>query len=55
MAYGGRSDWGMVGLAVWVFFQGRYVSTAKALSLWIPFLIVVVLALGLGLGVGTRR
>lgn len=56
MGYGGRTDWGMVGLAAWVFFAGKHVSVGRALALWLPSLIVaaVVLALVFGLGGGRK-
>ena len=52
MSYGGRSDWGMVALAAWVFVWGKYVSTGRAVSLWLPWIIVVAVVIGLSVGVG---
>jgi hypothetical protein len=51
MRYGGRTDWNMVTLAAWLFFQGKYVSTPRTVAMWLPFLVVVLMVLGLRYGV----
>ena len=53
LGYGGRTDWGMVGLAAWVFFSGRHVSAGRALALWLPSIIVAALVLALYFGLGS--
>lgn len=55
MGYGGRSDWGMVGLAAWLFFSGKHVSPGRALALWLPALVAAALVLGLVFGLGGAR
>lgn len=42
MGYGGLDrNWNMVSLALWMFVSGQYVSTSRALAMWLPFLILV--------------
>ena len=41
MRYAGRSDWGQVELAAWVFFRGRYVSAWAVLQTWLPLALIV--------------
>lgn len=41
MRYMGRTDWNMVNLAAWLFFRGKYVSFARAVATWLPFLLLV--------------
>lgn len=41
MRWHGRDDWGMVGLAAWMFFSGRYTSAYAAVQTWAPFVVLV--------------
>lgn len=41
MKYDGSTKWNMVRLAGWMFFCGKYVSFARALQTWLPFLIIL--------------
>lgn len=41
MRYDGRTNWGMVYLAAWTFFCGRYVGLRGFLLTWLPFLMLV--------------
>lgn len=41
MRYDGKTDWGMVKLAAWTFFCGRYVGVRGFILTWLPFCIVV--------------
>ncbi|XP_055372690.1 transmembrane protein 222 [Condylostylus longicornis] len=41
MQYNGRSYWGMVILAGWMFFCGKYVGISGFLKTWLPFFIIV--------------
>jgi hypothetical protein len=45
MGYGGKTRYNMVVLALWVFFKGEYVSTQRALAMWLPFATTVTLIL----------
>ncbi len=51
MRYGGRADWNMVTLAVWMFGAGAYVNAGRAAAMWLPFALIVgaLLALRYGL------
>jgi len=53
LGYGGRCDWGMVGLAAWVFFSGRHVSAGRAAALWLPSIVIAALVLALYFGFGS--
>lgn len=47
MRYGGSTWWGMVRLASWMFFCGKYVGFWGFVKTWLPFAII----LGFGFGV----
>jgi hypothetical protein len=54
LGYDGRTNWGMVSLALWVMTSGRYITTGRAIGHLAPFALVVVVVLALGLTVGRR-
>jgi transmembrane protein 222 len=41
MGYGNKRNYGMVDLAAWFFFQGRFVSFCSFLSTFLPFMLIV--------------
>eukprot|EP01040_Poterioochromonas_malhamensis_P011954 gene11954-13042_t len=41
MGYGKRTDYGMVEIGVWVFFQGKFVSFGRFVQTYLPFTIIV--------------
>jgi len=47
MEYMGLKSWNMVTLAAWVFFKGEYISVRRAISMWMPFLILVCIFAGI--------
>ncbi len=50
LRYNSSEGWNMVKLAAWVFFAGTHVSFGRAVSTWLPFLIICAVILGLALG-----
>ena len=49
MGYENKRAYGMVDLAVWFFFQGKFVSMRAFLISFLPFLILVVGAILMGI------
>lgn len=45
MEYNGHNKWGVVHLAGWMFFRGKYVGRTGVLCTWAPFLVIVILCL----------
>ena len=41
MRYGGRSNWGMVGVGALIILRGKWVSPWHAAAVWLPFLVIV--------------
>lgn len=45
MSYGKKRNWGMVKIAVWMFFCGKFVSLQSFLSSYTPFAVVLLIIL----------